>query len=82
MSDQLYSVELEQETGVYHIFLSSKEKNKCKLKGSSVCEMMEYNLNAVNIGLCVNEDRLKAIVERYGRKICKKCLQELNSTGD
>lgn len=78
MSDQLYSVELNQKTGEYHIFLSSKDKNKCKLKGLSICEKMEYDFNAANIGLCVDENRLKAIVERYSKKICKTCLRQFN----
>lgn len=78
MSDQLYSVELNQKTGEYHIFLSSKDKNKCKLKGSSICEKMEYDVNATNIGLCVDENRVKAIVDRYGNKMCKDCLRQFN----
>lgn len=78
MSDQLYSVELDQKMGEYHIFISSKDKGKCKLKGTSICNKMEYDLNAVNIGLCITEKEVKAIVERYGKKICKACVSQFN----
>ncbi len=80
MSDQLYSVEMNLKTGEYHIFLSSKDKNKCKLKGSSMCEKMEYDVNAVNIGLCITENQAKSVVERYGRKMCRTCVTLFNQT--
>ncbi len=78
MNDQLYSVEMNEKTGEYHVFLSSKDKNKCKLKGSSLCDNMEYDRNAKNIGLCVNEKQLKGIIEKYNNKICKTCLNQIN----
>lgn len=78
MSDQLYSVELDKKTGEYHIFLSSKDKNKCKLKGISICEKMEYDVTAANIGLCVDENRVKSIMERYSNKMCKACVRQFN----
>ncbi len=79
MSDQLYSVEQNLKSGEYHIFLSSREKNRCKLRGSSMCETMEYDINAVNIGLCITEDQAKSIVEKYGRKMCRACVKEFNN---
>ncbi|HRX49554.1 MAG TPA: hypothetical protein P5120_18670 [Spirochaetota bacterium] len=78
MSDQLYSVEMNEKTGRYHIFLSSKNGNKCKLKGSSICRQMEYDVTAVNIGLCVDENRVKEIIDRYGNKMCRDCVRQFN----
>jgi hypothetical protein len=80
MSDQLYSVEMNEKTGRYHIFLSSKDGNKCKLKGSSICQQMEYDVTAVNIGLCVDENRIKAIIDRFSNKMCRECMRQFNST--
>lgn len=79
MSDQLYSVEQNLKSGEYHIFLSSRDKNKCKLKGSSMCEKMEYDINAVNIGLCITEKQAESIVERYGSKMCRACVKEFSN---
>jgi hypothetical protein len=80
MSDQLYSVEMNEKTGRYHIFLSSKDGNKCKLKGSSICQQMEYDVTAVNIGLCVDENRIKAIIDRLSNKMSRECMRQFNST--